>query len=66
MFAPARFRPYLHKPASLEVWHGLLYVNEEDKNQIAVVDIAGRKVINEFTLKDCSEPTGLPTISQTA
>jgi DNA-binding beta-propeller fold protein YncE len=38
---------------------GLLYVNEEDKDRIAVVDIAHRKLVGEFTLKDCSEPTGI-------
>jgi DNA-binding beta-propeller fold protein YncE len=38
---------------------GLLYVNEEDKGRIAVVDIAHRKLVREFTLKNCSEPTGI-------
>src|SRR5262249_49152571 len=38
---------------------GLLYVNVEDKNEIAVVDIGQRKVTNRIALKDCDGPTGL-------
>ena len=38
---------------------GLLYVNEEDKGRIGVVDIAHRKLVREFTLRNCSEPSGI-------
>jgi DNA-binding beta-propeller fold protein YncE len=38
---------------------GLVYVNEEETNNIAVVDVAKRKILQEIALKDCEEPTGL-------
>jgi len=41
---------------------GRLYVNVEDKNEIAVVDIAARKVIARYPLA-CHEPTGLAYVS---
>ncbi len=39
--------------------HGRAYVNIEDKNQIAVLDLAGQKVVARYDLKDCDGPTGL-------
>jgi len=38
---------------------GLLYVNEEEKSRIAVVDIVKRRVINQFALSECTNPTGI-------
>jgi DNA-binding beta-propeller fold protein YncE len=34
-------------------------VNIEDKGEIAVVDIAGRKVLTHYKLPGCEEPSGL-------
>jgi DNA-binding beta-propeller fold protein YncE len=39
--------------------HGHVFVNVEDKGEIAVVDIASRKVTARFHLPDCERPTGL-------
>ncbi len=38
---------------------GLVFVNIEDRSEIAVVDIAARKVTNRFKLANCEEPTGI-------
>jgi YVTN family beta-propeller protein len=38
---------------------GRLFVNIEDLNSIAVIDIATRKVTATYTLKGCVEPTGI-------
>ena len=38
---------------------GRLYVNVMSANQVAVVDVAARKVIGRVSLKGCEEPTGL-------
>jgi DNA-binding beta-propeller fold protein YncE len=38
---------------------GKVFVNLEDKNQIAVIDMTSRKVIANWTLMGCEEPTGL-------
>lgn len=38
---------------------GKVFVNLEDKNQIAVIDIASRKVVTTWPLTGCEEPTGL-------
>jgi hypothetical protein len=38
---------------------GLVYVNQEETNSIAVVDVAKGKVLQEIAMKDCEEPTGL-------
>jgi hypothetical protein len=38
---------------------GKVFVNLEDKNMIAVVDVATRKVTATWPLIDCEEPTGL-------
>jgi DNA-binding beta-propeller fold protein YncE len=39
--------------------HGKAFVNVEDKNEIAVVDIASRKVIARYPLTGCEAPSGL-------
>jgi DNA-binding beta-propeller fold protein YncE len=38
---------------------GKIFVNLEDKNQIAVIDVASRKVLAAWPLTGCEEPTGL-------
>ena len=38
---------------------GKVFVNIEDKNQIAVIDAKAKKVLTRYTLKDCDGPTGL-------
>jgi DNA-binding beta-propeller fold protein YncE len=38
---------------------GRAFVNVEDKNQIAVIDIAGRKVTARYALTGCEGPTGI-------
>lgn len=38
---------------------GRLYINLEDKNSIAVVDLRGRKMVGTYALPGCEEPTGL-------
>jgi len=43
---------------------GRLYINVEDKNEIAVVDIAARKVIARYALAaGCAHPTGLAYVA---
>lgn len=38
---------------------GRLFVNVEDKNEVAVIDTASRKVAARFPLQGCDGPTGL-------
>lgn len=38
---------------------GRLYVNVEDKNEVAVIDTRARKVTARFPLQDCDGPTGI-------
>ncbi len=38
---------------------GRAFVNVEDKNQIAVIDIAARKVVARYALTGCDGPTGI-------
>jgi DNA-binding beta-propeller fold protein YncE len=38
---------------------GKVFVNLEDKNAIAVIDMKARKVVATWTLDGCEEPTGL-------
>jgi DNA-binding beta-propeller fold protein YncE len=38
---------------------GRLYVNIEDKAEIAVIDIASRRLVAHYKLPRCEEPTGL-------
>jgi DNA-binding beta-propeller fold protein YncE len=39
--------------------HGRLYVNIEDKNEVAVINTRTRKVVSRFPLKGCDGPTGI-------
>lgn len=39
--------------------HGKLYVNAEDKNDVAVIDTRARKVIRREPLPGCDGPTGI-------
>ena len=38
---------------------GRLFVNVEDKNEVAVIDTKARKVVARFPLKGCNGPTGI-------
>jgi len=38
---------------------GRLYINLEDRNAIAVVDLAGRKQVGTYALHGCEGPTGI-------
>jgi YVTN family beta-propeller protein len=42
---------------------GKVYVNVEDKNQIAVIDTASKKVTARYALKGCDGPTGLAYVA---
>jgi len=42
---------------------GRVYVNIEDKGEIAVADIAGRKVVARWPLAGCEEPSGLAYVA---
>ncbi|MEA2757029.1 MAG: hypothetical protein QOJ54_3318 [Aliidongia sp.] len=42
-----------------EAVDGIAYVNIEDKAELAIVDIAARKVTGRIALKGCEEPSGL-------
>ncbi len=44
---------------------GRVFVNIEDKNEIAVIDIGVRKVVATFALNGCDAPTGLAFDAQT-
>lgn len=39
--------------------HGKLFINQEDKNSIAVVDLAQGKVVATYAMAGCKGPTGL-------
>ncbi len=39
--------------------HGHLYVNIEDKNEVAVIDTRARKLVRRFPLDGCDGPTGI-------
>ena len=39
--------------------HGRAYVNIEDRGEIAVVDIAARKLVTRYALTGCENPSGL-------
>jgi YVTN family beta-propeller protein len=43
--------------------HGHLFVNVENRNEIAEVDLATRKTIRHIALAGCEEPTGLAYLS---
>lgn len=38
---------------------GRLYVNVEDKNEVAVLDTRSRRLVSRFALKGCDGPTGI-------
>jgi DNA-binding beta-propeller fold protein YncE len=38
---------------------GKIFVNLEDKNMVAVIDLDAKKVLNTWNLEGCVEPTGL-------
>jgi DNA-binding beta-propeller fold protein YncE len=38
---------------------GRLYVNVEDRNEVAVIDTRTRKVVSRFPLQGCDGPTGI-------
>ena len=42
---------------------GRLFVNVEDKNEIAVIDLASRKVIRRYPLAGCKGPGGLAYVT---
>jgi DNA-binding beta-propeller fold protein YncE len=42
---------------------GRFFVNVEDKNQVAVVDLAARKVLTRYDLPGCQRPTGLAYVA---
>ena len=44
---------------------GRVFVNLEDKNTIAVIDVAARKVVATYALSGCDGPTGLAFDQQT-
>jgi DNA-binding beta-propeller fold protein YncE len=39
--------------------HGRLFVNLEDRNQMAVIDTVGRKVVGNYDLPGCERPSAL-------
>jgi len=39
--------------------HGRMFVNVEDKNEVAVIDTRARKVVKRFPLNGCEGPTGI-------
>jgi DNA-binding beta-propeller fold protein YncE len=39
--------------------HGRAYINIDDKGQVAVLDVAARKVVARYALPDCEEPSGM-------
>lgn len=43
---------------------GRVFVNAEDKNEIAVVDTAIRKVVARWAMADCEEPSGLAYVAE--
>ncbi len=42
---------------------GRAFVNVEDRSQIAVIDLAGRKVVARYDLKGCADPSGLAYVA---
>lgn len=45
--------------AAVSDGNGRLYVNIEDKAEIAAIDIASRRLVAHYKLPQCDEPTGL-------
>jgi DNA-binding beta-propeller fold protein YncE len=42
---------------------GRLFINSEEKHEVAVIDIAARKVIASYAMPTCMRPTGLALVS---
>ena len=42
---------------------GLVYVNVEDRNEIAIIDVKARAVAGRYPLKGCDGPTGLTFVA---
>ena len=42
---------------------GRFFVNVEDKNEVAVIDLAARKVVTRYALPGCERPTGLAYVA---
>jgi len=45
--------------------HGKMYVNVEDKNDVAVIDTRARKVVRRFPLQGCEGPSGIAVDTRT-
>jgi YVTN family beta-propeller protein len=43
---------------------GRVFVNVEDKNEIAVVDTAARKIVARWAMAGCEEPSGLAYVAE--
>ncbi len=43
---------------------GRVFVNIEDKNEIAVIDTAARKVVGHWAMAGCEEPSGLAYVAE--
>jgi YVTN family beta-propeller protein len=39
--------------------HGKIYFNVEDKSEMGVIDVASNKLLTQWPLADCTDPTGL-------
>ena len=42
---------------------GLVYVNVEDRNEVAILDVRARKVVGRFALTGCDGPTGIALVA---
>lgn len=45
--------------------HGRMYVNVEDKNDVAVLDTRARKLVRRFPLQGCEGPSGIAVDTKT-
>jgi len=45
--------------------HGRMYVNVEDKNEVAVLDTRARKLVRRFPLHGCEGPSGIAVDTRT-
>lgn len=45
--------------------HGRMFVNVEDKNDVAVLDTRSRKLVRRFPLKGCEGPSGIAVDTRT-
>lgn len=46
--------------------HGLVYVNVEDTNEVAIIDVRGRRLAGRYPLPGCDGPTGLAIVAEGA